>query len=361
MFSLFGVKFVSWILLARNRWMVMIFAGLLYLGSACGIVLHPGDCEPNYIEWTDRPVDDVVGGWGSHASCVVISPDCVITTRHQGGGVGSSVEVGGVTYRVERIWNHPGVGDPGGDNFGSVDLRIAQLAGADFSDYAELYRDGDEVETGKDIVIGGFGLGRGAALESSGIVYGYEWDEDSVGVNRRLRWCTNRIDSILDNVQAANNGQTLQIHDYVVGDFDGPCETVYEGIVAGRDSGSGWFVEVDGEWKLVGVTWGVEHGESRQSLFGSRLYPTIARADKMYALRMSSYAGWVRDVLQEACRYGDCGVDMDDVAEFARYWLRGDCSGANNNCHGWDVNRDGFVDFVDYGILGGHFTIERDG
>jgi hypothetical protein len=348
---------VSWIYFARFRWVVMIFAGFLVLGDACGIVLHPGDGEPNYVEWTDRPGDEVVCRWGINASCVVISRNCVITTRHQGGGVGVDVEVGGVTYEIERIWNHPGVTDFSDGSYSGVDLRIAQLADANFVDCAGLYSDYGEAEFEDDIVIGGFGVGRGKVLESepNDIVYGYEWEEDSAGGNRNLRWCTNRIDFTMDNIQTGD-----QKHDFVVADFDGPFETVYEGVVAGYDSGGGWFAKVDGEWELVGLTRGVDHAGSRESWFMSKNDPTVADADRMDGLRMSSYAEWAGDVLEEVCRYGECGFDMGDAAEFAGHWLEEDCSELDNYCDGWDINRDGFVDFGDFGVIAGNFSIERD-
>lgn len=343
--------------------MVMIFAGSLVLGDACGIVLHPGDGEPNYVEWTDRPVDEFVGRWGSNASCVVISPNCVITTSHQGGGAGVGVEVGGVTYEVERIWSHPENGNPSENEYGGVDLLIAQLADANFVDYARLYSDNGETEFEDDIVIGGFGVGRGTVLESepNDIVYGYKWEENSAGGNRTLRWCTNRIDFTMENVQTDD-----QKHDFVVADFDGPFETAYEGVVACYDSGGGWFAKVDGEWELVGLTRGVEHAGIGESWFMSKYDPRAADADRMDGLRISSYAGWAGDVLEEVCRigYNDalngyCRFDMGDAAEFARYWLEEDCSEFNAYCDGWDFDRSRFVDFADFGVLAG-FEIERD-
>ena len=260
---------------ARCWWMVMIVVGFTGAGTAYGIVTHPGDGEPNLIEWTDRPVDELVGRWGNNASCVVISPNCVITTRHQGGGAGTGVEIGGVSYRVEKIWNHPGYTNPDDDAYGAVDLRIAKLADADLEHYAELYRQRDEDEFPGGIVIGGWGVGRGETLKSFGLTYGYAWQDDAVERNRHLRWCTNQIDFARDNIRTSNTkGQLDSNHSYVVADFDDPGTTEYEGALAGYDSGGGWFMRTEGEWELVGLNWGVEHAESRQTWFRSEIKTT---------------------------------------------------------------------------------------
>ena len=69
---------------ACSQWIVMVMLSSLLSGTAPAIVLHPGECEPNLVEWTDRPHDDLIGRWGSNGSCVVVSPNCVVTTMHQG-------------------------------------------------------------------------------------------------------------------------------------------------------------------------------------------------------------------------------------------------------------------------------------
>jgi len=65
--------------------------------SALGIILHP-DGEPNLVTWIDRPSDDVVGRWGNIASCVAVSSNCVITTKHQAYNTSTFVEIGALLY-----------------------------------------------------------------------------------------------------------------------------------------------------------------------------------------------------------------------------------------------------------------------
>ena len=102
---------------------------ILLTSSVCfGLVLHPGPGEPNLVTWTDRPEDDVIGKWYKYntsdpnkpifnASCVAVSSNTIITTRHQGGVVLSNVWLAGVEYTVEQIINAP-------DN---VDLRLCRV------------------------------------------------------------------------------------------------------------------------------------------------------------------------------------------------------------------------------------------
>src|SRR3972149_316633 len=221
---------------------VLVLAALLFWtsGSTFGVILHPNG-EPNLVTWTDRPPNDVVGRWGGCASCVAVSSNCVITTRHQTSNV--SVEIGGKTYTIAQIWNH------------TADLRIAKLNGANLANFVDIYETIDEV--GKSFVIGGYGDGRGELLQKDGLTYGYQWDNDS---NTTLRFGTNKI----DRTQNKSNLDGI-ISNILIADFDGLGEggaTTYEGIAADHDSGNGWFIKVSGIWKVAGLSRAVEyHGE----------------------------------------------------------------------------------------------------
>jgi len=335
--------------------MVMVMLSCLLSGTALAIVLHPGECEPNLVEWTDRPHDDVVGRWGNNASCVAVSPNCVITTRHQGGGVGTAVRIAGLLYRVEEVWNYPDNTDPNDDDYGAVDLRIAKLTAARLKNYVDLYTGKDADLLDADIVIGGYGLARGAQLKTSGMTYGYAWQDASRYGNQYLRWCTNRIDATPNNVAAPNNnGRMDNNQDCVVADFDNPWTTTYEGAVAVFDSGCGWFIKADEQWRLAGLAWGVEHAENSQTWFRSRDDPNVLDPDEMYALRTNSYADWVHSTLDTICSdppradiNGDCSVNFADVQRLAAKWLSKGCRQSNLFCDGSDINGDGNVDLED--------------
>ena len=352
----------------RARWRRMaVVAGLLFVQAAFGIVLHPAEGEPEAENWTDRPADEVIGRWASNATCVAISPNCVITTRHQGGVVGTVVHIAGGSYRVEAVWNHPVRPNPDDAAYQEVALRVARLAGANLLHYGELYTDRTEVSLGRCAVIGGYGLGRGVELRKFGMTYGYAWEEGAVTQSLQLRWCTNSIDAISLNVRSTNplNG-TLSNHDFLIADFDDPLATCAEGVVAGHDSGGGWFVRVEDQWRLAGLTWGTDNAESKEACFRSSDTPWISRPDRMYALRISSYAGWIAGVLAEVCTppegdiNGDCRVDLHDMARLAAQWLRGDCSAANGYCQGADVDGSGAVDAGDLNRLQGGYARALD-
>jgi hypothetical protein len=265
------------------------------------------------------------------------------------------VHIGQTLYHVEQVWNYPDTTDPDSSDYGAVDLRIAKLAAADLAHYVDLFTGADSNLLDADIVIGGYGLGRGDELKTFGVTYGYAWQDDSICGNQCLRWCTNRIDATRDNVAFLNNYSELDNNqDCVVADFDEPWATRYEGAVAGFDSGCGWFVKIDEQWQLAGLAWGVEHAQDSQTWFRSKADPTIPHPDEMNALRMNSYAAWVHDILETVCLptqpadiNNDCRIDLVDLARLAAKWRRQGCVQANLFCNGTDINGDGHVDLAD--------------
>ena len=307
-------------------------------GAVFGIVLHP-DGEPNLATWTDRPDCNVVGRWSSNASCVVITPNHIITTRHQYGSASSPVLIGGVTYTIDDIWSHP-----------TADLRVVKLYSANLSNYVALYSDTNEI--GQEIVIGGYGRGREITL-LKGILqrpYGYTWGTDANDNNHTQRWCTNKV----EGTDTASNGYTS---DVITADFDalGVGSTSYEGISAEYDSGGGWFIKDGGSWKVAGLTRAVTvHGEPWPEKGESWFSPS----DFLDAVRVSSYVDWLEDKIGPLCNgpvqgdfNGDCVIDIQDFGELADWWLCQDCDKGNNWCQGSDFDSDGDVDLLDFAEL----------
>jgi len=323
---------------------VLVLTAIVFwtAGSASGIILHPNG-EPNLVTWTDRPPNDVVGRWGSIATCVAVSSNCVITVRHAGGGIGTLVEIGGKTYTITQIWNHS-----------TADLRIAKLNGANLANFVDIY--GLTDETGKSIVTGGYGKGRGAILQNMGITYGYQWDNAG---NTTLRFGTNKIKSTQDDSDLGG-----LISDIVIADFDGLGEggsTTYESALADHDSGGGWFINVSGTWKVAGLSRAVEvHYEQghdndpnyaiyNQTWFRNAYNPSKLDPDYIDAVRLSSYATWINLTIPPRLpgdMTGDDWVDFADFAVFASYWLDTDCH-APDWCLGADFEPDGDVDLAD--------------
>ena len=322
---------------------VVIFCALLFdAESAFGIILHPGG-EPD-AGWVDRPSDNVVGRWGSSASCVAIGPNYILTTRHQGGDINTPVIITGVSYTIEQIWTDPA--NP------QADIRVVKLHSANLSEYVDLYSlDIDPDELDQAIVMGGYGDGRGALLQTGGITYGYAWDE---AANTTLRWGTNNIDNTQDNLNSS--GYTS---DVIIAYFHGPVG--FEAAVANHDSGGGWFIEVDDIWKVAGISRGAEHAETDETWFRSNITPSqSAHPDYNDAVRVSSYVEWIESIVSDVCVTqvwsdfnGNCSVDIFDLADFAWQWLRNDCGPGNNFCEGADVEPDGDVDFGEFAAFSG--------
>ena len=316
---------------------------------ARALILHP-DGEPNLAVWTDRPPADVVGRWGGNASCVAISSNCVVTTRHQGGGVWTSVKMAGVTYPIAQIWNHD-----------QADLRLVRLYGANLADFVDIYEQTEE--SGRDVVIGGHGVDANAPLQTGGKTYGYEWGDYT---SRALRFGTNKIENPISD----SNLYGL-ISDVIVADFDGLGQgdsTVYESAPAAHDSGGGWFVKDGGAWRAAGLSRAVEsHYEPGheddpdyvlpQSWFRDKDRPVVADADVLDAVRISSYAQWISNHLPGVLPgdlTGDDHVDIGDFSVFAAQWRRTDCQ-APDWCLGSDSEPDGNVDALDLADFAGHW------
>ncbi len=261
--------------------LTFVAALLVFLpADARALVLHAGSTAPAV-----RPADTTVGRWGGTASCVPVADHMIVTTRHQGGGVGTVVEFAGEAYEVVELFLH-----------GTADLRLARVvptgAGGPL-DAVDLYTtDLDPVwkdETDYNAVIGGYGKERGADLLASGVHYGYGW---APGTNDTLRWGENAIDGI-GTATDATAGYTTRA---VVADFDGPAAPFRldaETAPAEYDSGGGWFVNLGNpaqpRWHLAGLTRGVTHdGESWFSQPSGDPPP-----DSMDAVRISAYAAWI--------------------------------------------------------------------
>ena len=310
-----------------------------------GIILHP-DGEPNLAGWTDRPYEHAIGRWSGNGSCVAISRNCVITTRHQYGGTSSKVVIDGTTYNVQQIWNHS-----------DADLRLVKLEKANLRHYVSLYTDNNEID--QEIIIGGYGKGRGAILQTSGTTYGYEWAGSG---NITLRWCTNKINETEDDDTLGS-----WTSDIIIADFDGLNEgdsTDYEGTIAEFDSGGGWFIKVGGTWKVAGLSRTViahyEPGHEGdpdytldESWFRNREHPQVLNPDGLDAVRVSSYQDWINNTLPEILAgdlNGDDHVDFTDFAVFARYYLNTDCQ-EPDWCLGTDSEPDGDVDLDDLNFM----------
>lgn len=231
-----------------------------------GIVLHY-DAIPD-----TRPSDDFIARWGTYASAVVVAPNYVVTTNHQGGGVGTSITVAGSTYMVAEVITSV------------TDMRIARITNPDgtpanLSTYVQIGTDPSAYIRWQEVYIGGFGKGRGDDLTTDGTVYGYQWTSSK---NLTYTWGTNTIDKA-DGI-------------WLYADFDALTAvgaTTYESAAASGDSGGGWIIRDPGtgEWVLVGLTQGVER--SAESWFLNESNPSLPDADRIYAIDIRPYGDWI--------------------------------------------------------------------
>jgi hypothetical protein len=254
----------------KTHTLIIVAAVALYLSLApsvaLAIVVHV-DATPS-----DKPSDDVLGRWGTNASCVVISGNEVLTARHPGGGVGTTVQIAGVNYLVDQV-----------TNIGVADLRIAVLTTTEgdpinLTDYVSLYSATNE--TNKTGILGGFGKGRGDTLTTGGDPYGYDWTGTD---NTTQRWGANKI-------EGTTTFEGTYTSEVIYGDFDGVDEGGYvtdEAAPADWDSGGGWFIKNSGEWYVAGIIRAVEH--SGETWYREDVDPDTLDPDTFDAVRVSSY------------------------------------------------------------------------
>ena len=185
------------------------------------------------------PTGDLVGsGWQHQVYYMdfhgtVISPKHFVSARHLGG---SQEEItrpvffrGGeeVTFGIkgERVL------------IGGTDLSVFEIWET-FPEYAELYEGGNEA--GREMVIHGSGVGRGAAISGRGWKWGL-WG------TRQSRWGQN----IVEGVVTSEGNELLYFgFDDVLGRN--------EAMATGGDSGGGWFIQDGATWKLAAVSSSVD-------------------------------------------------------------------------------------------------------
>jgi len=335
-------------MIARQKFRILLLifvsVGFAWVSQSYAVISHP-DNEPDPT-WSDKPSDDVIGKWSSNASAVAIAPNLILTTRHQGGGVGTSVVFAGETYTVVEQYNCT-------DGTDQVDLRVARIANAagvpaNLTEYVGVNTVANELN--KTFVLGGVGKTRGAELKTGSRVYGYQWDS-----LKTLAWGTNRVDQTpFAKVKALDyyNSKVLQ------SDFDGPSD--YESAIADGDSGGGWFIQSNNEWYVAGLSAYVERLDAthfRNASFGY-LDPDVNQA-----IRVSSYSSFILDDSHYQSwdvAPGDANwdgmVDNDDLDILKTYFGTTLLESGMTWWAQGDFNSDLRVDFADYSILARNFS-----
>ncbi|MCX5682477.1 MAG: autotransporter-associated beta strand repeat-containing protein [Planctomycetota bacterium] len=269
---------------------------------APALVLHPDTIAyPNSEEppvMSDRPADAVVGWWNYNASAVAIGANTIVTTCHQGGGVGTTVSFGGVTYRVAEVFQQS-----------KADLRIARITNMDGSpanltNFVDYNR--STSESTQTAVIGGFGFGRGSITPN---YYTWDWTD-----NKTERWGQNYVENTTYSIDPASFSSQLlwaRFDNYGTGNW-----VDYEACVANYDSGGGWFLKDpdSGQWVVAGLSRGVTHAALGEAWFqaGSGQSP-----DVMDGVRLSSYTAWLDSALNRSVWNSTSGGTWSDGAKWS--------------------------------------------
>lgn len=294
--------------------------------AAFGIARHI-DNNPNNI-----PNQLVVGRWLTNASYVVVAPNWIITTCHQGGSP-TTLTINSIDYTCtyDPAWKDS-----------SRDIRLVRLLKADGMKanlpYTPIYTKEDEV--GKIVCVGGYGIGVADNLVNvDGIHYGYALS--TANGNSIQRFCNNRVD-FSTSFKLYAYFDALDSIDYVAD----------EGMPTLWDSGGGWFIYDDG-WKLAGLSQGIEtHGTFYECWFKNK-YSSYFDPDSMTAIRISANKQWIQAILatDSVTDLSNDGItNLNDVAILQYYWKQ-TAEIANDWCAGSDIDRSGVVDMDDAVII----------
>jgi len=335
-------------------------AGIAVLGAlAWAALAGPVQAIITYNDLVppQTPNNSVVGQWGTNAGLVAISPDFAITTIHQSVPLGQSISATYAASMAAVYFNgipyYPQLVDWGGGAGQTADIRIVRLYSdsnhttpANLTQYVGLYSTPNETSLSQ-VVLGGMGRTRGAALTTSGgVVYGYQWG-GTADNNNGIHWATNTI-STTQYMQVVNSSD----RSYEIGGDFTPAgttgATTYEGMSADHDSGGGVFGQVNGQWYVMGLLNLVTTHTPGAAWFNP--------PDQFYAAQVSSYANWIYttvnavdgETLGLSPIPGDANLDRKvnfaDYVALSDHWL----TTTGNSWATGDFNGDGIVNFKDY-------------
>ena len=301
-------------------WTVRVLAaalGLLAASPALGLVQHPNISGYMNSEWDPSinlgPAAAIVGRWSNNASATAIGPndapvgyctDYVITTRHQGAGMGINVNFGGADYYVYDVFIHP-----------TADLRIVRIRDAGgqpaaLADWAGFYTAADETtRTNRTAVVGGFGKSRGDTYPNY-----YTWAGSD---NLTQRWGQNKLVDSVNNMSAGSLFGESYKSNVLRASFDNygsGMRVPYESAFAEFDSGGGWFLPVGDQWKLVGLSAYVQMGGGKSYFSG--VNPPPNTGEMLSAIRISSYANWIDAVFKRSTWQSSTGGSWADPANW---------------------------------------------
>jgi len=238
---------------------------LVLAAPATRAVIFYGTADPSFN--TTAPTGSLagsgwqwVGVWGGYEG-TPIGANYFLTARHVGGTVGDTFVYNGVTYTTTAFYDDT-----------VSDLRICQVSGT-FPAWAPLYRGSSEV--GRNLVVIGSGLSRGAAILVNGTTVGWMWGTGS-GVPR---WGQN---TIVDVVNGGSYWGALLYALFSASSNPNQC------TLANGDSSSPIFINDGTGWTLAGIGAAVD-GPFNTTSTGSGFDAALFDARGLYVLDGSTW------------------------------------------------------------------------
>ena len=241
------------------------------------------------------------------SSSVAVDHYWILTAGHVATG-SETITIDGEVYTQQEFVKHSQVADPDGNP--TADLALIRFDKA-FPGYYLLH---DAIPQNTEVLIVGYGFPGDVVMN---LFSGY-FTENNSG-SRIRRWGTNKI----DGTNTVNNSKGF---DSSISGTAGSSKTTYEAGGNDKDSGSGYFYNDGGTWKLIGTTVG------RYSVAENEHTGNFAVATKYYV-------NWIKSVIV------DYDTDMDGLPDWWETLYGGDATSMERDGH---LDGDGFTNYEEW-------------
>jgi hypothetical protein len=217
---------------------------------------------------------------GGGKTLTAVDPYWLISSRHYGLSAGQTFTTDSTTYTIQEVVTNPNDADL------SL-IRVDQTLPV----WYELYSGNVVTSGGNQTEVLIVGTGHAGSVTDvnntpASPYDSYTYDETST---RQRRWGTNNIDA-LETADSAWGTHDVLRANFVLGD------TTYEAGTADHDSGGGWFVDDNGTWRLLGVTWAIGGMEPNPPY------------ELSYGVDVRSYSTWVNQTVPEPATVSRLGM-----------------------------------------------------
>jgi hypothetical protein len=217
---------------------------------------------------------------GAGKTLTAVDPYWLVSSRHSPLSAGQTFTTDGTTYTIQEV-----VANPDGADLSLI--RVDHALPVWYELYAGSVSTGGANQT-EVLLIGTGHAGSVTDINNNPLnpYDSYTYDETTT---RQRRWGTNNIDATESASSAYGTHDTLRAN-FILDD------TTYEAGTADHDSGGGWFVDDDGTWRLVGVTWAIGGVEPNPPY------------EVSYAVDVRSYSTWVNQTIPEPATVSLLGI-----------------------------------------------------